>query len=137
ILMGDKKENEHITIPMAVHESSYQPLLPSENASPEIMLDETSQLTPSADASSTAEPPPSVDAPPQETDESKDDQWTAGDVCLCVVVIIVCIIVVPLFLLYALGAYLLCNKDVTEDTADDHGEDEGRKQPIYLKVQEF
>ncbi|GAB4842468.1 hypothetical protein Ancab_012441 [Ancistrocladus abbreviatus] len=106
--MGDKKENEHISIPMAVHESSYQPLLPSENASPEIMLDETSQLTPSADASSTAEPPPSVDAHHRKLTNQKT---TSGQL--------------------EIFAY------VTEDTADDHGEDEGRKQPIYLKVQEF
>ncbi|GAB4842482.1 hypothetical protein Ancab_012456 [Ancistrocladus abbreviatus] len=112
--MGDKKEDEHITIPMPVHE--------------------TSQLTPSGDAPSTTEPPPRGDAPLPGVNKSTDD-LTPERVCLLVVVLILFIPVVPLFLLYALVAYLICNKDVTED-ATEETQDDG-KAKFYQKLEKF
>ncbi|GAB4842460.1 hypothetical protein Ancab_012433 [Ancistrocladus abbreviatus] len=136
--MGDKMENEHITIPMATYESSSQPLRTSENVNPEIVHHDTSQLTPSGDASSVAEPPPpSGNAPPLEGAASKDEKWTPTYTCLVAVMCVLCIILFPLCLLCAMGAFLFCNKDLTEEKPDEHAEDEGTKQSIYLKVQEF
>ncbi|GAB4842502.1 hypothetical protein Ancab_012476 [Ancistrocladus abbreviatus] len=117
--MGYKKEDEHITIPMPVHETSYQSSLPSKNANPKIMLDETSQLTLSGDAPSTTEPPPHGDAPLSGVNKSIDDQWTPKLVCLFVVV--------PLFLLSRLVAYLISNKDVTEDATEETQDDRTAK----------
>ncbi|GAB4842465.1 hypothetical protein Ancab_012438 [Ancistrocladus abbreviatus] len=136
--MGDKMENEHITIPMATYESSSQPLRASENVNPEIVHHDTSQLTPSGDASSVAEPPPpSGNAPPMEGAASKDEKWTPIYTCLVAVMCVLCIILFPLCLLCAMGAFLFCNKDLTEEKPDEHAEDERTKQSIYLKVQEF
>ncbi|GAB4842492.1 hypothetical protein Ancab_012466 [Ancistrocladus abbreviatus] len=103
--MGDKKEDEHITIPMPVHETSHQS---SEIANADTARDQTSQLTSSSDASA-----------------------SAGGVASLVVILILFVILVPLFLFYALVAYLLCNKDVTET-----GEtlDKGERKTIYQRV---
>ncbi|GAB4842480.1 hypothetical protein Ancab_012454 [Ancistrocladus abbreviatus] len=125
--MGDKKEDEHITIPMPVHETSYQPSLPLENANPEIMLNETSQLTPSGDASSTIEPPPHGDAPLSGVNKSTDDQWTPECVCLLVVVLILFILLV---------AYLICNKDVTEDATEETQDERKMEDNLLINFRE-
>ncbi|GAB4842463.1 hypothetical protein Ancab_012436 [Ancistrocladus abbreviatus] len=136
--MGDKMENEHITIPMATYESSSKPLRTFENVNPEILHHDTSQLTPSGDASSVAEPPPpSGNAQPMEGAASKDEKWTPTYTCLVAVVCVLCIILLPLCLLCAMGAFLFCNKDLTEEKPEEHSTVEGTKQSIYQKVQEF
>ncbi|GAB4842342.1 hypothetical protein Ancab_012312 [Ancistrocladus abbreviatus] len=126
--MGDKKEDEHITIPMPVHESSYQSPLPPENPNSEIVLDKSSQLTPSGGAPSTNEPrPPSGVVSPPEAEKSNVEKWTAESFWVWMIIALI----LPWFLFYALGKKFLCNICVREDE-----EDEGSKS-IYQKVLEF
>ncbi|GAB4842472.1 hypothetical protein Ancab_012446 [Ancistrocladus abbreviatus] len=83
--MGDKMENEHITIPMATHESSYHPSHTFENANPEIVLPDNSLLTASGDPLSAAEMrPPSGNTPLMEDNPSKDEKWTPALICFVV-----------------------------------------------------
>ncbi|GAB4842485.1 hypothetical protein Ancab_012459 [Ancistrocladus abbreviatus] len=123
IVMGDKKEDEHITIPMPVQESYYQSPLPPENPHTEIVVDKSSQLTPSGGSPSTDEPrPPSGDALPPEAKESEDESFWEW---------VIIVLILPWFLLYVLCEEFLCSICVREDE-----EDEVSKS-IYQKVLEF
>ncbi|GAB4842479.1 hypothetical protein Ancab_012453 [Ancistrocladus abbreviatus] len=127
--MGDKEEDEHITIPILGQESYYQSPSPPENPNTEIVVDKSSQRTPSGGSPSTDEPrPPSGDALPPEANKSKDEKWTAeGCFWLCVIIVLF----LPCFLLYALTAMLWFDTNVLDDVEDD------AKKQTYRRALEF
>ncbi|GMH29128.1 hypothetical protein Nepgr_030971 [Nepenthes gracilis] len=116
--MGDNLECTQITIDVEV-------------ARPHIETPE-SKIIPCG----STEPPPTGDMPPPAiaNDESDGDNGlSAGDICQTVLVIIVMIIIVPLFILYAFTAYLICSKDVAKDPNTVPHKEES----IYQKVKKF
>ncbi|GAB4842490.1 hypothetical protein Ancab_012464 [Ancistrocladus abbreviatus] len=75
--------------------------------------------------------------PPSPPDDS--DRWhlvssVPACICLCCVGILLFFIVVPIYLIYALAAFLLCNKDVTTGTSDES--EEGEK-GIFQQMKDF
>ncbi|GAB4842457.1 hypothetical protein Ancab_012430 [Ancistrocladus abbreviatus] len=57
--------------------------------------------------------------PPDDSDRKHMDCSVPAFICLCCVGILLFIIIVPIYLIYALAAFLLCNKDVTTGTIDE------------------
>ncbi|GMH17603.1 hypothetical protein Nepgr_019444 [Nepenthes gracilis] len=112
--MGDNQEREELTIPIP-------PQPNSENLDSPFFVGEHGESL-----SAGCEQPP---------DENPDSEGCCSceDVFIFVLTALAFIILVPMFLLYELGAYLAFGIDVTEESTPQ----EGGKKGIYQKVQEF
>ncbi|GAB4842488.1 hypothetical protein Ancab_012462 [Ancistrocladus abbreviatus] len=72
--------------------------------------------------------------PPDDSDRKHMDCSVPACICLCCVGILLFIIIVPIYLIYALAAFLLCNKDVTTGTSDESEEGQG---DIFQQMKDF
>ncbi|GMH16014.1 hypothetical protein Nepgr_017855 [Nepenthes gracilis] len=118
--MGDDRELQQTSIPMPDNESSQPP--------PPTAADLAPENVPNASPSEH----PGGDTPPPQADR-ESPLLNAGQIILLVLALI---IFIPLYLIFALGVYLVCNKDVS-DLSTSGGVPTEEKPSFHQRVREF
>ncbi|GAB4842560.1 hypothetical protein Ancab_012536 [Ancistrocladus abbreviatus] len=106
---------------------------------PEIVENKNEEAVISMPLNGPSLPPTSEDTPPEDAQRPDNEETKKGcsaeDIVILVLTVLICIVVVPLYILYVLAAYMICEIDVTEDSKPKK-EKQGKNELVYQKVQE-
>ncbi|GAB4842176.1 hypothetical protein Ancab_012134 [Ancistrocladus abbreviatus] len=106
---------------------------------PETVENENEEVVISMPLNGPSLPPTSEDTPPEDAQQPDNEETNKGcsaeDIVILVLTVFICIVVVPLYVLYVLAAYMICEIDVTEDSKPKK-EKQGKNELVYQKVQE-